>query len=77
MSCKICTKSLHELFEAQLLGKYQSKYYQCANCGFIQTEDPYWLEEAYASAITNLDLGYATRNIKFAEVKFVQIISVN
>lgn len=39
-------------------------YYQCEKCGFLQTEEPYWLEEAYKSgAISALDTGILYRNI--------------
>lgn len=33
-------------------------------CGFIQTEKPFWLDEAYSSAISRLDTGAITRNLK-------------
>jgi len=66
--CKICNSSSDTIFEAQVLFKYDVKYFQCSNCKFIQTEEPYWLEEAYSSAITDLDLGYVTRNILFSEL---------
>ncbi|MBO0937942.1 class I SAM-dependent methyltransferase [Fibrella sp. HMF5335] len=48
--------------EAQLLGKYSVVYYQCNACQFIQTEEPYWLDEAYSSAIASLDIGLIQRN---------------
>ena len=32
-------------------------------CGFIQTETPYWLEEAYSSAIAAQDVGILQRNL--------------
>lgn len=50
------------LFAAKVLGKYDVKYFQCEQTGFIQTEDPYWLDEAYSSAIATLDLGLMMRN---------------
>jgi hypothetical protein len=45
-----------------MLGKYEAKYYQCSDCQFIQTEEPFWLEEAYKDAITKLDIGLVYRN---------------
>ena len=44
--------------------KYDVQYFQCSECQFIQTETPYWLPEAYSSAITETDLGLASRNVK-------------
>jgi 2-polyprenyl-3-methyl-5-hydroxy-6-metoxy-1,4-benzoquinol methylase len=45
-----------------VLGKYDVKYFKCDACDFIQTEEPYWLGEAYGNAITQLDLGLVYRN---------------
>ncbi len=50
------------LFTTKVLNKYDVKYYQCVETGFIQTEEPYWLPEAYSSAITKLDIGLVSRN---------------
>ena len=44
--CNICGNSSAFLFEAEVLNKYDAKYFKCQNCGFIQTENPYWLNEA-------------------------------
>lgn len=68
MSCKICGHTVSLLFEKKILGKYKVGYYQCAHCGFMQTEQPYWLNEAYQSAITALDLGLANRNLVLAPI---------
>ena len=50
------------IFTKKILGKYDVKYYKCLQTGYIQTEEPYWLAEAYASAITKLDVGLVARN---------------
>ena len=57
MQCKVCGKPTAPLFKKLVLRKYDVQYHQCPSCGFIQTEEPYWLEEAYSSAISDLDLG--------------------
>jgi 2-polyprenyl-3-methyl-5-hydroxy-6-metoxy-1,4-benzoquinol methylase len=51
-----------KIFKTKVLGKYDVDYYQCSNCEFIQTEEPYWLPEAYKNAITSLDIGLLFRN---------------
>ncbi len=56
------------LFKAKVLGRYDVQYFQCEQTGFIQTEDPYWLSEAYSTAITALDLGIVSRNIEKAAI---------
>jgi hypothetical protein len=35
----------------------------CPNCGFLQTEEPYWLDEVYRNPIDLSDTGYMQRNI--------------
>ena len=66
--CKICNSASKELFKTKVLFKYEVQYYQCTHCAFIQTEPTHWLEESYVEAITDLDLGYVTRNIFFAGI---------
>lgn len=68
MNCNICNGGSAHMFSAKILGKYDAQYYRCNNCGFIQTEAPYWLEEAYSSAITSLDIGLISRNLTLTPV---------
>jgi glycosyltransferase involved in cell wall biosynthesis len=68
MKCKICESDSHNFAQGRLLGKYDVDYYQCSNCGFVQTEEPYWLEEAYSQAIASSDVGYAYRNLMFSQI---------
>ena len=61
--CKICA-GVSQLFgETILLRKYRVRYFRCDECGFIQTEAPYWLDEAYSSAIAAQDVGIMQRNL--------------
>ncbi|MEE9372687.1 MAG: class I SAM-dependent methyltransferase [Saprospiraceae bacterium] len=76
MKCNICNGHIDTLFEATVLNKYNVSYYKCKSCSFIQTEKPYWLEEAYTRPISELDLGYLQRNIYNAEL-LDEIISKN
>jgi len=43
------------------MGKHVASYRRCGNCGFIFASDPYWLSEAYSSAITSTDMGTVSR----------------
>lgn len=61
--CPICGNSLTRSFQARVLGKYEVAYFHCSGCGFLNTEDPYWLEEAYSEAIALTDTGLVQRNI--------------
>lgn len=44
------------------MSKYTISYWYCSFCGFLQTETPYWLQEAYVSSINNSDTGIVVRN---------------
>lgn len=54
---------MHDFSTAKLLNKYDIDYYHCEQCGFIQTEEPFWLDEAYSQAINSNDVGLVDRNI--------------
>ena len=62
MKCKICESNSHTFAQAIVLNKYNVDYFQCSNCGFVQTEEPYWLEDAYSDAIASSDVGLVYRN---------------
>ncbi len=68
MKCKICAGDATKILEETILGKYQIGYFRCRDCQFIQTEEPYWIEEAYGDAIADMDTGILERNRKFAQV---------
>lgn len=68
MVCKICGAHSTPVIEILVLNKYSVVYYQCNSCQFIQTEEPYWLNEAYSSAITSLDIGLPFRNLHWRPV---------
>ncbi|MBC7682350.1 MAG: class I SAM-dependent methyltransferase [Ferruginibacter sp.] len=65
--CLICHQSSLFIFKNELLGKYEVSYFRCGHCGCLQTEKPYWLDEAYEAAITSLDVGMVGRNISLAQ----------
>lgn len=72
IKCDICGGNLSLFDTATVLNKYKVEYYKCSKCGFIQTEKPYWLSEAYTSAITSTDIGLIWRNIDIS--KFLDIL---
>jgi hypothetical protein len=68
MQCRICGKVSEAFASTLVLSKHQVSYFRCRACGFIQTETPYWLEEAYSEAISTLDVGVMWRNLHNARV---------
>jgi hypothetical protein len=60
--CRICSAPVSEKFSSTLLNKYTIKYFQCSICGYVQTEEPYWLQEAYDTPINDSDTGMMMRS---------------
>jgi hypothetical protein len=64
--CPICANEIKRVFNHQILKKYSVDYFLCEKCGLLQTEEPFWLNEAYNSAIATADTGLVQRNIAIA-----------
>jgi hypothetical protein len=60
-SCRSCHGAVNQIFSGNLIGN-NVIYYECQTCGYVQTEVPYWLEQAYAEAINTSDTGIMLRN---------------
>lgn len=67
MTSKITGGPVEKIFEATVLGKHFVSYYKCKQTGFIQTEDPYWLPEAYLNPISPSDVGIISRNLTISQ----------
>jgi len=52
------------IFQTTVLLRHQVSYYACGGCGLVQTERPFWLEEAYRSPIAAGDTGLVARNLE-------------
>ena len=69
--CDICNSQLNKIFTKKVLEKYEVDYFFCKNCHLIQTENPYWLDEAYENTVTTTDSGYLGRNILLSRVSLI------
>ena len=63
-SCRLCYGSTQETFSRIVLNKYKVKYFRCLDCESLQTEQPYWLDEAYENNIAYIDTGGGRRAIE-------------
>lgn len=66
--CKICENLASLAFNSKVLSKYDVKYFKCSKCGYLFTENPYWLDEAYKNPINISDTGIMARNIYFSKI---------
>src|ERR1700730_9135404 len=61
--CRLCQGRLSFRFKSTVLGRYSVHYFECRECRSLQTEPPYWLNEAYSHNLSGLDTGAAQRNL--------------
>ena len=45
--CRLCKGGQKYSFSKKILNKYHVDYFKCSECGSLQTEYPYWIDEAY------------------------------
>ncbi len=60
--CLVCNGRSDSFAHARIMSRYDIEYFRCSDCQFVQTETPYWLDEAYSSAIASTDVGLISRN---------------
>lgn len=60
-TCRLCGQLARHVCTQKILHRYDVAYFRCPGCDLIQTEPPYWLDEAYTSAISALDTGAIER----------------
>jgi len=64
--CRLCSGQAKLKFSLTLLQKYPVGYYECLTCESLQTEEPFWLQEAYQHSLSILDTGAAARVLFYA-----------
>ncbi|HAI75529.1 MAG TPA: hypothetical protein DCM08_04715 [Microscillaceae bacterium] len=68
MNCRICEHPTTFISEGKMLNKYDISYFHCPNCDALQTEKPFWLQEAYKDTINLCDVGLVKRNLRAAKI---------
>lgn len=63
MNCRLCSGQTTPVFTLKVLDKYDAGYFECLDCGSLMTEEPYWLDEAYAAKGVGYDTGAAQREL--------------
>lgn len=74
--CRICGNGVNNLFTHSVLGKHEVQYFECPNCGYVQTQTPTWLAEAYAAPINVEDTGILARNLYIADMTSAVLMSL-
>ena len=66
--CRLCSAPLEPFADGTVLGSRRVSYVRCTSCRSVFLPDPTWLDEAYSSAISALDVGLLERCIQLANV---------
>jgi hypothetical protein len=61
-SCRLCGQTAIPQFRLALLEKYDVDFSRCTGCDSLQTDEPFWLNEAYADQRRYFDTGAVSRN---------------
>jgi hypothetical protein len=64
ITCRLCGGDAAFVFKKSVLGRYTVSYFRCLSCDSIETEAPFWLDEAYAIPGVHIDVGIASRSVK-------------
>jgi hypothetical protein len=72
-TCRVCGSKAKYLWNDSLLD-LTARYFECETCGYVQTEQPYWLDRAYSETINNSDTGIMSRNLKSAQVVLATLV---
>ena len=60
-ACRVCSHPATPIFRGRVLD-HDVQYFDCPHCGYVQTERPHWLAQAYSRAINSVDTGILWRN---------------
>jgi hypothetical protein len=75
-SCRLCHADSNFAMSAIIMDKYNISYHDCPNCGYVQTEKPFWLSEAYATPINESDTGIISRNYQNSKILYFLIVYI-
>ena len=62
--CRLCGSATEYKFSKIVLKKHDVGYFECKNCKSLQTDAPFWLEEAYEDPRRFTDTAAVERNLK-------------
>lgn len=74
--CRVCANDSTLLMSGDLINENVT-YFECSACGYVQTQDPTWLDRAYSSAINLSDTGIMMRNQVNANIVLATLFVLN
>lgn len=61
--CRLCAGNAIRVFGMPVLGRHDVGYWECTQCGSLQTDAPHWLDEAYTPDCMMQDVGIVQRSV--------------
>jgi hypothetical protein len=61
--CRLCGGAAERRFQLIIMNSIECGYYECPECGSLETTEPSWLDAAYAADTLPLDGGRVQRNL--------------
>lgn len=61
LPCRLCHGRTNFAFSLQILRQYAVAFLRCDKCLSLQSETPFWLQEAYSKSTASIDPGAARR----------------
>lgn len=61
--CRLCAAAAEAVFTKTLLDRYRVTFFRCTTCESLESECPYWLDEAYKSVLAGSDTGAVYRSL--------------
>ena len=74
-NCRVCAAPAAHVFTQPLLD-HPVAYFECPRCGYLQTQMPHWLDQAYSSAINDVDVGIMWRNRRNADFVVMSLLAL-
>ncbi len=71
--CRCCHGEINRIFTGTLIN-HKVSYFECTACGYVQTETPFWLDQAYTEAINTSDTGIMVRNQANARIVLATLL---
>lgn len=70
--CRLCDGPVVGVFKRLVLASHEVSYLECQNCRSLQTEEPWWLDAAYADgSLALIDTGPAWRGVNCQAIIYI------
>lgn len=73
-SCRVCGSSTEHAMRARIRDEHDVNYFRCPRCEYLQTEEPYWLEDTAADHPSERDTGRLERCLRVSRTVYMLLL---